>query len=123
MSARSDAVLAVYEFHGDSAEMARRYDTVLSKVVAVSSGRPMIHLAVPREFGFMVEAGLTPMQAILAGTRDGAELLGLSAEVGTVEKGKVADLVAVAGDPLQDIHLLEHPVLVVHEGKVAFSAP
>jgi len=76
-----------------------------------------------REFGFMVEAGLTPMQAILAGTRDGAELLGLSAEVGTVEKGKVADLVAVAGDPLQDIHLLEHPVLVVHEGKVAFSAP
>jgi len=54
VSARSDAVLAVYEFHGDSAEMARRYDTVLSKVVAVSSGRPMIHLAVPREFGFMV---------------------------------------------------------------------
>ncbi len=76
-----------------------------------------------REFGYMVEAGLTPMQAILAGTRGGAELLGLAAEIGTVEKGKVADLVAVAGDPLKDIHLLEHPILVVHQGKVAFSAP
>ena len=76
-----------------------------------------------REFGYMVEAGLTPMQAILAGTRDGAELLGLAAEIGTVEKGKRADLVAVAGDPLKDIHLLERPVLVVHQGKVAFRAP
>lgn len=50
----SKALMAVYEFHGDSAEMADRYDTVLSRVVAVSSGRPVIHLAVPREFGFMV---------------------------------------------------------------------
>ena len=54
MSAGADAVMAVYEFHGDSAEMAQRYDAVLSRVVAISSGRPVIHLAVPREFGFMV---------------------------------------------------------------------
>jgi hypothetical protein len=54
VSTGADALMAVYEFHGDSAEMAQRYDTVLSRVVAISSGRPMIHLAVPREFGFMV---------------------------------------------------------------------
>jgi imidazolonepropionase-like amidohydrolase len=76
------------------------------------------HGANGREFGYMVEAGLTPMQAILAGTRDGAELLGLGSEIGTIEKGKVADLVAVAGDPLKDVRLLEHPILVMHAGKV-----
>jgi hypothetical protein len=47
-------VMAVYDFHGDSQQLAERYDDVLRKVVAVSSGRPMIHLAVPREYGFMV---------------------------------------------------------------------
>jgi hypothetical protein len=48
------AVMAVFDFHGDSDELATRYDDVLRKVVAISSGRPMIHLAVPREYGFMV---------------------------------------------------------------------
>jgi hypothetical protein len=48
------SVMAVFEFHGDSEEMAARYDRVLDKVVAVSSGRPLVHLAVPREFGLMV---------------------------------------------------------------------
>jgi imidazolonepropionase-like amidohydrolase len=76
-----------------------------------------------REFGYMVEAGLTPMQAIVAGTRGGAELLGLLHEIGTVEKGKVADLVAVPGDPLADVHALEHPLLVVRAGRVVFAAP
>jgi hypothetical protein len=47
-------VLAVYEFHGDRTDMTERYDAVLSRVVAVSSGRPVVHLAVPREFGLMV---------------------------------------------------------------------
>lgn len=47
-------VMAVYDFEGDSQELAKRYDEVLRKVVAVSSGRPMIHIAVPREYGFMV---------------------------------------------------------------------
>jgi quinol monooxygenase YgiN len=47
-------VMAVYDFHGDSAELAAEYDNVLRKVVAVSSSRPVIHLALPREYGFMV---------------------------------------------------------------------
>lgn len=48
------AVLAVFDFHGDSDELAACYDEVLRKVVAISSGRPIVHLAVPREYGFMV---------------------------------------------------------------------
>jgi len=47
-------VMAVYDFKGDSQELAKRYDDVLRKVASVSSGRPMIHVAVPREYGFMV---------------------------------------------------------------------
>lgn len=48
------AVMAVFDFHGDSDDLADRYNKVLAKVVAISSGRPLIHLAVPREYGFMV---------------------------------------------------------------------
>jgi len=65
---------------------------------------------------------MTPMAAIQAGTRNAAELLGLGDQVGTVERGKVADLVAVAGNPLDDIELLTHPAFVMHEGRVAFSS-
>jgi hypothetical protein len=48
------SVMAVFEFHGDPEELATRYDDAIHKVVAVSSARPIIHLAVPREYGFMV---------------------------------------------------------------------
>lgn len=64
---------------------------------------------------------MKPMDAILAGTRNGATLLGLEHEIGTVEKGKTADLVAVDGDPLKDIAVLEKPAFVMHEGKVVVS--
>ncbi len=71
-----------------------------------------------REFELMVANGMKPMDAILAGTRNAAELLGLEREVGTIEKGKVADLVAVEGNPLQDIRVLQSPVFVMHAGQV-----
>ena len=48
------SVMAVFDFHGDSDELAARYDAAIHQVVAVSSARPVIHLAVPREYGFMV---------------------------------------------------------------------
>ena len=71
-----------------------------------------------REFASLVRAGMTPMQAIQAGTRVGAELLGWQDRVGTIEPGKLADLVAVAGDPLQDISELERVVFVMLGGNV-----
>jgi len=69
-----------------------------------------------REFSLMVKAGMPPMDAILAATRNAAELLGRSADVGTIETGKLADLVAVHGDPLKEIGVLETPVAVLQGG-------
>ena len=61
---------------------------------------------------------MSPSAALLAGTRDAAKLLGVDSEVGTLEAGKVADIVAVPGNVLNDIHGTEHPVFVMHLGKV-----
>lgn len=87
--------------------------------IALGSGAGVCpHGANGHEFALLVGEGMKPMDAIVAGTRDAAELLGLGKEVGTVEAGKVADLVAVDGDPLQDIGALESPAFVMHEGTV-----
>jgi imidazolonepropionase-like amidohydrolase len=78
----------------------------------------MRHGTNAREFGLMVKYGMTPMQAIVAGTSNGATLLGLDAEVGTIAAGKRADLVAVRGDPIQSIAALEHVDFVMKDGAV-----
>ncbi len=71
-----------------------------------------------KEFGSLVKAGMTPMQAIQAGTRVGAEALAWDDRLGTIEPGKLADLVAVSGDPLADISELERVSFVMLGGKV-----
>jgi imidazolonepropionase-like amidohydrolase len=71
-----------------------------------------------REFVLMVNNGMDPMAAIQAGTRNGAMLLGLQADVGTIEPGKLADLVAVADNPLEEIETVTQPVFVMHLGRV-----
>jgi imidazolonepropionase-like amidohydrolase len=76
------------------------------------------HTTDAREFTLLVRAGLTPMQAILAGTRHGAALLGWEKDVGAVAAGRYADLVATKGDPLQDITTLERVHFVMKGGVV-----
>jgi imidazolonepropionase-like amidohydrolase len=71
-----------------------------------------------REFASLVEAGMTPMQAIQAGTRVGAELLQWEDRVGTIEPGRLADIIAVSGDPIEDISELERVVFVMKGGAV-----
>jgi imidazolonepropionase-like amidohydrolase len=71
-----------------------------------------------REFSLMVENGMTPMQAIQAATTMDADLLGVSQKLGSISRGKLADLIAVRGDPLQDIRLLEDVRFVMKEGRV-----
>jgi imidazolonepropionase-like amidohydrolase len=73
------------------------------------------------EFALMTGAGMSPAAALRAGTHEAAKLLGVDGEVGTLEAGKVADIVAVPGNPLSDIHVTEHPVLVMHLGKVVLQ--
>ena len=71
-----------------------------------------------REFATLVEAGLSPMQAIKAGTSVAAEMLGWNDRVGTLKAGKLADIIAVPGNPLEDILVLERPQFVMLGGKV-----
>jgi imidazolonepropionase-like amidohydrolase len=71
-----------------------------------------------REMAVLVEAGLTPMEAIQAGTRVGAELLRWDDRLGTIQNGKLADLVAVSGNPLDDMKTLERVEFVMIGGKV-----
>ncbi len=70
------------------------------------------------EFQLMVDAGLSPREALLAATRNAAEALGMSEELGTVEAGRWADLVAVRGNPLDDVSVLEDVGFVMKEGVV-----
>ena len=74
------------------------------------------------EFPYMVKYGMTPMQAIRAATSSAAELLSMQNEVGSITAGKYADLVAVKGDPLADISLLQHVDFVMKGGEVHKSA-
>jgi imidazolonepropionase-like amidohydrolase len=71
-----------------------------------------------RQFPYMVKYGLTPMQAIQSATTWAADLLGHSDELGSIKPGKCADVIAVAGDPLEDISILEHVRFVMKDGKV-----
>jgi imidazolonepropionase-like amidohydrolase len=71
-----------------------------------------------KQFAFMVKYGMTPMQAIQSATTNAADLLGHSNEVGSIKPGKFADLIAVSGDPLQDISVLERVDFVMKDGAV-----
>jgi imidazolonepropionase-like amidohydrolase len=73
------------------------------------------------ELARLAEFGLSPMQAILAGTRNAAELLGMSGEIGSLEPGKRADVVVADADPLADIAALADPgriIMVIKDGRV-----
>ncbi len=77
---------------------------------------------VSKEFGALVSGGMTPIDALRAATVNGAELLGRSGEIGTLEPGKFADIVAVEGDPLTDITVMEKVVFVMKGGEVYKNA-
>jgi imidazolonepropionase-like amidohydrolase len=70
------------------------------------------------EIELMQKAGMTPMHIIVAGTKNGAHVCNLDHELGTLEAGKIADVLVVDGDPLEDIHALTDVRLVIHNGVV-----
>jgi len=76
-----------------------------------------------RQFAFMVKYGMTPMQAIQSATSSAADLLGKSDLLGSLQPGKYADIIAVSGDPLENIRVLENVKFVMKEGKIYKQEP
>jgi imidazolonepropionase-like amidohydrolase len=70
------------------------------------------------EFVYMNEASMPPLETIRAATTSAAELIGISDKAGSIEKGKWADIVAVEGDPTQDIHVMGNVKFVMKEGTI-----
>lgn len=71
-----------------------------------------------KEFVYMVEAGMPPLETIIAATVKAAQLLDIDDELGSIARGKLADVIAVAGNPLDDIEKMEHVVFVMKDGDV-----
>ena len=129
---------AVYEYHRKSAlahvrerahhlrehhvESLRRAFAAGVKIAAGTDAGGHGHPSNAMEIECLVKAGLTPLQALRAATGWAAECLGLERDIGTVEKGKLADLIVVSGDPLADVKMLQNPeriALVLKSGEVA----
>jgi imidazolonepropionase-like amidohydrolase len=92
------------------------------KVVAGTDAGGFVHGDNAREVELLVERGMSPMQAIQAATGWAAECVGMSREIGTLEKGKLADLLVLEGDPLQDISIIrdQDRMMLVMKGGQAF---
>lgn len=86
----------------------RAYKSKIPIAMGTDAGTPFnCHGENLKEMELLVKAGLTPMEAIVATTQTASEVLGLEKKIGTLEKGKLADLIVVDGDPLDDISLLQ----------------
>jgi imidazolonepropionase-like amidohydrolase len=71
-----------------------------------------------KEIAWMSEAGLTPLQIIVAATKNAARVSNVEHDLGTLEAGKIADVLIVKGDPLQDLQALSDVLYVIHNGEV-----
>lgn len=76
-----------------------------------------------KEFKLMVDLGMAPIDALKAATSNDAELFGIAQKVGTLEKGKLADIIAMPGDPTSDITVTERVSFVMKEGKIIRNGP
>lgn len=91
-------------------------------VAGTDAGSPLnAHSPIPREIADLVEVGLTPMEAIQAATLRPAQMQGVGDRLGAIAAGRLADLIVVDGNPLEDISLLQHELVhVVKAGQVIF---
>jgi imidazolonepropionase-like amidohydrolase len=111
---RAKAELAMTSLH-------KTFQRALAKGVKIGLGTDAAvypHGRNAEEFHQMVDLGMKPLDALRAGTSSDADLLGLADKIGTLEHGKLADIVAIPGNPLQDIRQTEHVFFVMKEGVV-----
>jgi imidazolonepropionase-like amidohydrolase len=112
IAAKARAALAAHD------EMFRRAAKSGVKIAFGTDSAVSPHGLNAQEFALMVRGGLTPAQALRTAGPSAADLLGLSKEIGTIEPGKLADIVVVAGNPLDDVHATEHVIYVMKSGRV-----
>ncbi len=105
------------QYHRDSFQRALRKGVKIAFGTDVG-GFPWDALNEAKEFEYETQYGMTPMQAIQTATRNAADLLGMSDQIGTLETGKLADIVAVPGSPLNDITALERVGFVMKDGQI-----
>ena len=99
-------------------DMFKRAYTAGVKVAFGTDSGVSTHGENAREFGYMVEAGMPAIEAILSATRNAADLVGASDRIGSIQAGRFADVVAVAGNPLTDITELRRVTFVMKGGRV-----
>jgi imidazolonepropionase-like amidohydrolase len=104
-------------------EMFRNAVKVGAKISFGTDAAVFPHGQNAREFKLMVDLGMTPIDALKSATANDAELLGLSQKLGTLEKGKMADIIAMPGDPTADITATERVSFVMKEGKIIRNGP
>ena len=102
-------------FHHDSFQRALRKGVKIA-FGTDAGGFDWTALNQAKEFEYYTRFGMTPMQAIESATRVAAELLDMSDRIGTIEPGKLADLVAVPGNPLEDITAMQRVSFVMKDG-------
>lgn len=96
--------------------VAETFPRHLASGVRFACGTDSVHGAMPFELQTLVRLGVSPRDALLAGTRRGAEACRIDKDVGTLEPGKRADLIAIDGDPLKDMVAMERVSLVMRDG-------
>ncbi|MNM29789.1 imidazolonepropionase [compost metagenome] len=105
----------------DTEIMFRTIASTKGTGLKIAVGTDEIHGELYKEMEYLTKAGYTPMEALLAGTKNGADLCGMADRLGTLEAGKYADLIAVEGNPLEDFSILKEVSFVMKAGVIEFD--
>jgi imidazolonepropionase-like amidohydrolase len=114
--AREPAIMS--KLHAARARADQKFPNILNSGIRFAVGTDSMHGMMPYELQTLVRMGVSPTAALVAATREGAEACRVAADCGTLEVGKRADIVALHGDPLQDIRAVERVALVVAGGRM-----
>ncbi|KJS88443.1 MAG: hypothetical protein JM58_01290 [Peptococcaceae bacterium BICA1-8] len=108
-------------FRKDRAEVKERLKAIINSKIKYAVGTDGAHGCLAKELKHLVDAGATEMDALKAATLNGAKVCGIEDKAGTLEVGKYADIVAIKGNPLDDITNLAQVKIVIKQGNILFQ--